>query len=197
MSTRVTAYFESLYQQPDPFQYRSRWYEARKRALTLASLPRQRYANGWELGCSNGVLTAALAERCDALLATDISAQALADAAVSVQSFPHVTLQQAVHPAAWPPGRFDLIVVSEMGYYLETPALQEMGRRLEMSLSEDGLLLACHWRHPFDEAPSATTDVHRLLSGSLVEAFTYQDDDMLLQGWSRQATSVARWEGLR
>ena len=40
MNTR--AYFDQIYQQPDPFQYRSRWYEARKRALTLACLPRPR-----------------------------------------------------------------------------------------------------------------------------------------------------------
>ncbi|WP_411851319.1 class I SAM-dependent DNA methyltransferase [Stenotrophomonas sp. LGBM10] len=195
MST--AAYFDALYQQPDPFHYRTRWYEARKRALTLACLPHPRYATAWELGCSNGVLTAGLAARCDALLATDISADALADAARSTRAWPQVRLQQASHPQDWPDGTFDLIVVSEVGYYLPGPALQQMARQLRHSLAEDGLLLACHWRPPFDAACSTTTDVHRALSDHLVEAFTYQDADMLLQGWSRRLTSVAAWEGLR
>lgn len=195
MST--AAYFDTLYRQPDPFQYRSRWYEARKRALTLACLPRQRYANAWELGCSNGVLTAALAERCDALLGTDISAAALAEAAASTQASPHVTFQQASHPQDWPTGRFDLIVVSEVGYYLAATALAQLATQLRQSLAHDGLLLACHWRIPFDEARSSTDQVHQALSAHLVEAFTYRDDDLLLQGWSAAPTSVARWEGLR
>ncbi|MCC7633997.1 class I SAM-dependent DNA methyltransferase [Stenotrophomonas rhizophila] len=195
MST--AAYFDRLYQQPDPFQYRSRWYEARKRALTLACLPRQRYANAWELGCSNGVLTAELAARCDVLLGTDISSDALAQAAVSTREWPQVTLQCASHPEEWPTGRFDLIVVSEVGYYLATPVLALLARRLHGSLTDDGLLLACHWRHRFDQARSATADVHLLLQGDLVEAFAYQDEDLLLQAWSARPTSVARWEGLR
>ncbi|MCS4236876.1 class I SAM-dependent methyltransferase [Stenotrophomonas sp. BIGb0135] len=190
-------YFQKLYQQPDPFHYRSRWYEARKRALTLACLPRLRYASAWELGCSNGVLTAALAARCDALLGTDISAEALAEAAISTQAWPGVTLQRADHPGDWPPGRFDLIVVSEVGYYLDTTALALMARQLHASLADDGLLLACHWRHPFDEARTTTPQVHRALSATLREAFTYQDEDLLLQGWSTQPVSVAQQEGLR
>jgi chemotaxis methyl-accepting protein methylase len=193
----TAAYFDALYQQADPFHYRSRWYEARKRALTLACLPRPRYTNAWELGCSNGVLTAELAARCDALLATDINQQALAEAAGSVSDCPHVTLQRAHHPGQWPPGRFDLIVVSEVGYYLDAGELQQMALQLDDSLAEDGLLLACHWRHPFDEARSTTEDVHRLLRGGLLDVFNYQDEDLVLQAWSRQPTSVATWEGLR
>ncbi|MDY1034055.1 class I SAM-dependent DNA methyltransferase [Stenotrophomonas sp. CFBP8980] len=195
MST--AAYFDMLYQQPDPFQYRSRWYEARKRALTLACLPKQRYASAWELGCSNGVLTAELAARCEKLLATDINEHALAEAADSTRGCTHVTLQHAQHPAEWPDGRFDLIVVSEVGYYLDAADLLQMGTKLRGSLAGQGLLLACHWRHPFDEANSMTRDVHHVLGQGLVEAFTYQDEDVLLQGWSPQPTSVARWEGLR
>lgn len=195
MST--AAYFDTLYQQPDPFQYRSRWYEARKRALTIAALPRQRYQNAWELGCSNGVLTAELAPRCDTLLGTDISADALTEAAASTRMYPHVTLERAVHPQDWPAGRFDLIVISEVGYYLAEPDLEQLAVGLRGSLADGGLLLGCHWRHGFDEARSNTDEVHEALGQGLVEAFTYRDDDLLLQGWSTQATSVAQWEGLR
>jgi len=193
----TAAYFEQIYQRPDPFQYRNRWYEARKRALTLACLTRQRYRNAWELGCSNGVLTAELAARCDALLATDLSAAALAEAAVSTQAHAHVRLEQASHPAQWPQGRFDLIVVSEVGYYLAPQDVVTMAAQLRASLADDGLLLACHWVHPFAEALTPAAQVHRAFARGLEEAFCYQDADMLLQGWSADPTSVARREGLR
>ncbi|WP_426805202.1 methyltransferase [Stenotrophomonas sp. SrG] len=193
----TAAYFEQIYQHPDPFQYRDRWYEARKRALTLASLPRQRYRNGWELGCSNGVLTAELAARCDALLATDLSAAALAEASVSTQAHANVRLQQASHPDQWPQGQFDLIVVSEVGYYLSPQDVVTMATQLRGSLADDGLLLACHWVHPFAEARTSAAQVHRAFARGLEEAFFYQDADMLLQGWSAEPVSVARWEGLR
>ena len=47
-------YFDELHEQEDPFGYRSRWYEERKRALLLASLSQRQFHRGWELGCSNG-----------------------------------------------------------------------------------------------------------------------------------------------
>ncbi len=193
----TAAYFDRIYREPDPFHYRERWYEARKRALTLACLPRQRYANAWELGCSNGVLTAELAARCDALLATDLSAAALDEAARATGACPNVRLEQASHPAQWPAGRFDLIVVSEVGYYLSPQEVVTMAAKLRGSLAEDGLLLACHWLHPFAEALSSATQVHRAFARGLEEAFCYQDADVLLQGWSVDPVSVARWEGLR
>jgi predicted TPR repeat methyltransferase len=193
----TAAYFERIYREPDPFQYRRRWYEARKRALTLACLPRQRYRSAWELGCSNGVLSAALAERCDALLGTDLSAAALADAASSTVAWPNVRFEQAHHPQDWPPGRFDLIVVSEVGYYLPPDELSDMAARLRTSLTDDGLLLACHWVHPFAEALSTASQVHQAFASGMHEAFYYRDADLLMQGWSATPTSVAELEGLR
>lgn len=190
-------YFEQIYREADPFQYRHRWYEARKRALTLASLPRQRYGNAWELGCSNGVLTAELAARCEALLATDLSAAALEEAAISTQGWHNVRLEQASHPGTWPSGRFDLIVVSEVGYYLTPQDVVTMAAKLRDSLTDNGLLLACHWLHPFAEALTTAGEVHRAFSRGLVEAFCYRDADMLLQAWSVEPFSVAQHEGLR
>ncbi len=191
------AYFQEIYQEADPFRYRSRWYEERKRALTVACLPRRRYANAWELGCSNGILTAELATRCDRLLGTDISDEALAQAALSTRDCPQVALQRATHPQDWPDGTFDLIVLSEVGYYLQPDALALLGRKLRSSIADGGLLLACHWNHPFDEASSSAHDVHQIVWSDLPEVFSYRDDDFLLQGWSTSTTSVAEREGLR
>ncbi|NYS43147.1 SAM-dependent methyltransferase, partial [Pseudomonas syringae pv. actinidiae] len=63
------SYFDELFRNnDDPWAFKKRWYERRKRALTLAALPRERYRAIFEPGCANGELSADLAERCDTLV---------------------------------------------------------------------------------------------------------------------------------
>lgn len=190
-------YFDALHASEDPFGYRSRWYEVRKRSLLMASLTQRTFQRGWELGCSNGVLTEALASRCEHLLATDISPRAIFHARRGLAHLPHVQVQCAQHPQQWPPGRFDLIVCSEMGYYLPPDALAELGKGLHAALKDDGLLVACHWLPAFAERASASALVHERLGQGLNEAFCYRDSDFLLQAWSRRPLSLASNEGLR
>ena len=45
-------------------------------------------------------------------------------------------------------GRFDLVSVSEVGYFLGPAALERLVGRALAALTEDGHLLLCHWRHP-------------------------------------------------
>ena len=191
------AYFDALYQRDDPFEYRTRWYEARKRALTLASLPQAHYLRAWELGCSNGVLSAALAPRCAQLLATDLSDVAVASARQLLATHAHVRVERAQHPREWPDGQFDLIVFSELGYYLEPEAMQQMAVRLAASLDPQGVLIACHWRPAFEQARCSAAFVHAQLDALLPQVFSWSDADVLLQGWSRDTRSVAAHEGLR
>lgn len=195
----VQQYFGDIYRDDDPFGYRERWYEARKRDLLLASLPRARFERAWELGCSNGELTAALAPRCDALLATDLSERAVALAAQRNASDAHVRVQQAEHPRDWPPGGFDLIVFSEVGYYLPLPQLRECAQRLRASLTAQGVLVACHWLHPFAQACMDGRAVHACLAQTLrlPRLLRYEDDDVLLEAWSAVPYSVAAAERLR
>ena len=50
------SYFDELFQgNDDPWAFKQRWYERRKRALTLAALPRERYASVFEPGCANEI----------------------------------------------------------------------------------------------------------------------------------------------
>ena len=66
-------YFDDLYRHhPDPWGFRTRWYETRKRQMTMAALPDQHYASVFEPGCSIGLLTRLLAARSDRVLAMDI-----------------------------------------------------------------------------------------------------------------------------
>ena len=77
-SSLTEGFFDAFYAgKTDPWGFETRWYEERKRALTLASLPRRRFMSGLEVGCSTGVLTAELAARCDRLTGVDIAAAPL------------------------------------------------------------------------------------------------------------------------
>ncbi len=124
------AHFETLFQHSDdPWKFRTRWYEARKRAVTLACLPAQRFVHGYEPGCANGELSAALAARCERLLVSDGSSHAVALARTRLAALPHVQVIEAWLPQAWPQEHFDLIVISELGYFLEPCHARCAGRQ--------------------------------------------------------------------
>lgn len=141
--------FDDLYRESeDPWGFESSFYEQRKRALCLAMLPRPRFSSVFEPGCSIGVFTADLAARADAVLATDISARALELAGKRLAGVPQVRLDRGSVPEDWPEGKFDLVVVSEIGYFLQPGGLLGLADRAAGSLADDGVLLLCHWRHP-------------------------------------------------
>jgi SAM-dependent methyltransferase len=182
----------------DPWRFRSRWYEQRKRALTLAVLTCARYRRAFEPGCANGELSAALAGRCDELIAWDLSERAVAIARQRVCVHAHVTVAQGVVPDEWPAGRFDLVVVSEMAYYLPLAAQQALARRAADSLEPQGTLLACHWRRPLEDGSVQGEPLHAILQAAsgLTSVAHYGDADMVLDVWSNDPRSVAEQEGL-
>lgn len=147
----------------DPWKFETSWYEARKYALTLASLPRERYVSAYEPGCSIGVLTRLLADRCDSLLASDFVPKAVAAAKARVADEPHVRIEQLETPREWPDGRFDLIVLSEIAYFLQPAGLLELARRADESLVEGGTLIAVHWRGPVAEWAVPAERAHEIL----------------------------------
>lgn len=156
-------YFDELYAaHDDPWGLSSRWYEQRKYDLTMACLPRSRYRNAFEPGCSIGVLTTRLAERCDNLLAMDISRASLERA--SARGLPSsVRLRQGALPHDWPIEVFDLIVLSEVGYYFSQLDLGVVVGHLQHSLSADGHLIAVHWRRKVADYPLSGDKVHETL----------------------------------
>lgn len=196
MTLDVT-YFDRLYDgEADPWQFRTRPYEARKRALTLAALPAEFYATVFEPGCSIGVLSGALAERCDRLLAMDISAEALRLAQPAVPR--NVELRLGAVPSDWPAGSFDLVVLSEMGYYLDT---EDVVRLAALATGSARDLLAVHWRHPVADYPLSGDDVHAALDEAAGRAgmrrlVDHVEDDLRLNVWSHDGRSVAERTGV-
>lgn len=193
-------YFDGLFAgNDDPWAFRQRWYEQRKRAITLAALPRPRYRAIFEPGCANGELSAELATRCDRLLCCDTAAAAVTLARTRLSLFDHTEVRQGRLPGDWPNEQFDLIVLSEVGYYLDAEDLKRLIGHATQSLTAGGQLLACHWRPPIDGCPLNARQVHDLLHEHLhlPRLVLHQEADFLLELWSREPRSVASLEGLR
>ena len=196
----ATPYFDQLFaKNDDPWAFRQRWYERRKRALSLAILTRPRYASIFEPGCANGELSFELAPRCDRLLACDTAAAAVALARSRLLGCPHAEVRQSRLPEQWPTGQFELIVLSELCYYLDAEDLSQLIDQARASLTANGQLLACHWRAPIEGCPQTAEQVHALLQQRLAmpRVASHHDQDFLLDLWSRDGTSVATLEGLR
>ena len=140
-------YFEALYaKDPDPWRFASSAYERDKYAATLDALQRPHYARAFEVGCSIGVLTAALAPRCGKLLAVDAAEAPLAEARRRCSDLPHVAFERMRLPEEWPEGGpFDLILLSEVVYYLDPADVGRLAGRVGASLAPGGEVLLVHW----------------------------------------------------
>ena len=194
------AYFDRLYaDSDDPWDFTGRWYEDRKRSITLASLPRRRFRRAFEPGCSIGRLSELLAERCDELVAADVSEAAVRSARAHLAGRSGVTVRRLLVPEEWPEGRFDLIVLSEMAYYSDESGARRLGRRAAGSLTDDGVLLLCHWLHPVADYPLTGEVAQRAVreASGLQLMARHAEDDFLLEVLVRESTpSVAETEGL-
>ena len=193
--TLPAAYFDRLYaDSADPWGFRTRWYERRKYALTLAALPEPRFAAGLEVGCSIGVLTAELAARCDSLVALDVSRQALRAAR---ERAPGVDFRLGAVPGDWPTGRYDLVVLSEVACYLDRADLAALLDRTGADLVPGGVVLACHWRYPVADYPQTGAAVHAAMAARWPVLTGVVDPDFRLDVFQPTgAVGVARRTGL-
>lgn len=171
------------HREDDPWQYTTSWYEQRKRSLTLAALPERDYEAGLEIGCSIGALSVELAQRCGSFLAVDASGTALVRAAERLAHLPAARTRQLTVPHEWPEGSFDLIVVSEVGYYLAPAELSELFAKVAAALLPGGTLALCHWRHPITGWELDGDSVHAAARRELrwADAGLYRERDFLLE----------------
>lgn len=182
-------HFEGLYAaSEDPWNVRGAWYEQRKRAVLLAGLGRPHYGNVFEPGCGNGEMSAALAPRCARLLACDGAASAIDAARRRLPDARNVRFEQRRLPQEWPAGEaFDLVIVSEMGYYFTQDTLDTLLGRAVASLAPGGELVLCHFLHDFDDRVLTTGAVHASAAAlpGLLHTVHHRDEAFLIDAWRR------------
>jgi len=164
------AFFDEMYRKdPDPWGFDKFEYERDKYAATLAALPRPRYAAAFEVGCSIGVLTRQLAERCGRLLAMDGSAVPLPAARARCADVPQVEIRHGRVPENWPEGEtFDLILLSELLYFFNRADLAAVTARTLSALRPGGEVVLVHWLPPAEPPFPLTGD--EAVEGFLAEA---------------------------
>lgn len=144
--TLQPAYFNAVYaSDPDPWKFASSPYEKIKYAATLAALPKARYASALEIGCSIGVLTRELAARCDGLLSVDAAPATLAAARRRCADRPNVRFEQIFAPEQWPDGVFDLILMSEVVYYMDEQDVARLASKVAQAIAPKGDVMLVHW----------------------------------------------------
>lgn len=204
------SYFAEMYRTgSDPWHLAERWYEQRKYALTLASLPARRYRRAFEPGCSAGVLSELLAPRCARLLSWDRRPEAVEAAARRLEPFECAQAERGTVPEQWPDGDFDLIVLSELLYYLDAEERAWLLKAALRSLVDGGHLVAVHWRHHVPEHAAEADEVHADVRAlpELQSLSRHEEDDFLLDVFVRvqdsgsadavrRGLSVAALEGL-
>jgi hypothetical protein len=171
--------FDQLYRgDEDPFRVGESWYEQRKIAVTMSSLAAPRYREIWDVGCGTGHLAVALAGRCDRLLA------GVGHAEVEVHELPAAPTDSA--------GRFDLVMLSEVLYYLPPDGIDATGAMVTEITATDRTaeVMVVNWRHfPSDAHLSglAAADRLDLLLRDLgwQSPVVHHDEDFVLRSWRR------------
>ncbi len=155
--------FAHLYRDgADPWGVRTRWYERRKQAVLLASLPRERYRHAAEPGCGLGELTRELAARCERVDASDFADEAVRATADATRGLAGVRVARRAlpDPGALPDG-IDLAVCSEVLYYLAEDDVRATIDRAAEALVPGGDLVLAHWSGDWPaESPADAAAVH-------------------------------------
>ena len=89
-------------------------------------------------------------------------------------------------PEQWPADQFDLVVLSEIGYYFDEPELEGIVQRVLESLDVGGHLVAVHWRGVTDY-PLTGDRTHNVIGGSdgLCKVVGHVETDFRLDVWKR------------
>jgi SAM-dependent methyltransferase len=184
------AAFEARYRaDADPWATLTDPGERAKAAATLAACGDGPFAAVCDLGAGLGVLAAALAPRARALLAFDAAPTAVAAAAERLAPWPAAEARVALLPDDLPGGVFDLVVASEILYYLPDAGFAATLAWLDRALAPGGRLVAVHWTGTAPDLCRSADAVHaalaqrpRLVRVAATRAPTYRLDVMEATG---------------
>jgi peptidoglycan/xylan/chitin deacetylase (PgdA/CDA1 family)/SAM-dependent methyltransferase len=145
-------YFERVFvARPDPWHYTNA-YEQTKYRQTLALVPSPAVETALEIGCAEGRFTQLLAPRVGNLTAADISEVALRRAAARCDGLQNVRFHRFDLLEDPVPGRYDLIVCSELLYFMgDRRGLSRAARKIARALAPGGHLVMTHSNLVVDE----------------------------------------------
>lgn len=137
----------------DPWDYARSPFEAFKRGELPRACGGRIFGRGLELACANGETSRPLARRCLRLLAVDASPRVVAEAKRRVPD-PRNTFAVARLPEDTPPRPIDLIVASEILYYMPHCDMDDLLSRLAAVLTPGGRMVVLHHTLPSTTPPS-------------------------------------------
>jgi SAM-dependent methyltransferase len=157
--------FDRIYvAQMDPWGYAFEPFERERHRLATELLDTARegrpFGCVFEIGCSEGMFSAVLAERCESLLAVDFSRIALKHARNRRDWGNSVIFQEWDLRRDPIPGQFDLVVVMDVFMYIRRPKMMRIAfEKLVATMKPGALVLA---GNPFEH------DLFRLRWGSML-----------------------------
>ncbi|NYF88754.1 SAM-dependent methyltransferase [Tunturiibacter empetritectus] len=166
-------FFEAKYREnADPWDFSRSAYELRRYDSIINAISHRTYRRAFEPGCSIGVLTERLAAYCDAVDAIDFSPSASMQAQRRCAHLPNVEVRCAALPDGVPVKDFDLLVLSEIGYYFSPQTWQQITSTFVDSIPQGATVLAAHWLGHSQDHYISGDEVHEILlahPGLLVE----------------------------
>jgi SAM-dependent methyltransferase len=138
-------FFDHFFDDGDPFGFDRHPEERLKFARTLEVCGEGPLGRVLELGCAVGTFTEMLAPRASELLAVDVSQGAVDQLARRLRHHEHVRAATMSIPSDFPEQSFDLIVASDVLYYLSVKDLTDCLSKIESALSDGGAFVAVHY----------------------------------------------------
>ncbi len=164
MNPMTAADFEARYRADiDPWGYTHSAYEQAKYEATLRACGAGPFTSALELAGSIGVFSQMLAPRCRRLATVDVAPTAVEAARARLAPHRQTEVILGAIPDAVPDRSYDLVVASEILYYLPDPALAGTLALLERTMAPAARLVAVHWRPPGPERPRDAAAAHAIL----------------------------------
>ena len=187
-------YFKKVYDaNDDPWNFTTSEYEAAKYKATIAALPKESYENAFEIGCSIGVLTRLLAKKCRQLLATDISQKALDQAIDRCKDLNNITFEKLNFPDELPEEKFDLIMISEVAYYLTAGDWDFAMEHLYKKMLPGANVVLVHWLPEVHDYPQTGDQVHErfkeFMKGKMKNVFSSRAENYRIDVWEKCGTA--------
>ena len=150
MPTETTlAHLRQLYRaRADPWEHHSSAYEREKYDRTMSAIAGLNVDTALEIGCGTGALTARLADRCGRVIAVDCVPAALREAERHLAGARNVDFCHGEAPDDLPACQPDLVVLSEVLYYLEVPEIVRLARWSRSGWVRPTTILCVNWGGP-------------------------------------------------